>query len=155
MHIIRDTREQTGYLFTEQRFEGVKVSVKGLEIGDYSIAGAENLVAVERKSLPDLLMCLGTDRDRFERELRRARSLESFCVVVEGDWYKIEHKRYTSRMTPESAMQTILAFSCRYRCQFLFVGNSISGEYATFHFLRHYLRGKARYLEALQKAIGF
>lgn len=148
MHIVRDAREKTGYTFEGR---GVKLSIGTLETGDYTLAGCEHLVAVERKTIPDLIMCLGRERSRFERELRRARSLEAFAVVVEGTWEHLSAKRYRAQMDSHAAMQTIMAFSVRYRCQFLFCGD-IYGEFCTFNFLRHYLRGKKRYLEVLTQA---
>lgn len=153
MIFVRDTREKAGFDFVPPMYPDCQTVPGTLELGDYSIKGAENLVAVERKSLPDLIMCLGVERERFERELRRARALEAFCVVVEGTWADVKQGNYRSRMNPGSALQTILAFSCRYRCQFLFAGNHTEAEYATFGFLRHYARGKLRHLEALQKAM--
>ena len=41
-----------------------------LNVGDYSIAGLESVVAIERKSLPDLVACCGRERERFQRNRR-------------------------------------------------------------------------------------
>jgi len=84
MLIIQDSREQAPYAFTGPRYEGVTVKVGTLQTGDYSLHGLTDKVAVERKSLPDLVQCLGRERDRFERELQRAAALAAFCVVVEA-----------------------------------------------------------------------
>jgi len=72
--IIIDSREQTPLQFTR-----LEARVATLPSGDYSIAGLEELFAVERKSIPDLVACCtGQNRERFERELHRlqARFLE-------------------------------------------------------------------------------
>jgi ERCC4-type nuclease len=39
-----------------------------LATGDYSVKGLEHVVAVERKSLADLLGCVGQHRERFDRK---------------------------------------------------------------------------------------
>lgn len=67
--IAVDTREQAPY-----RFAGEPVASATLAAGDYSLAGLEHLIAVERKELGDLVGCMTHDRDRFKRELQRLRA---------------------------------------------------------------------------------
>ena len=58
---VVDTREQRPLDLTPLK------SVPGtLATGDYSVRGLEHVVAIERKSLDDLLGCIGRDRARFE-----------------------------------------------------------------------------------------
>ena len=57
-----------------------------LPTGDYSLKGLENIVAIERKSLGDLLCCVGSDRSRFDREIQRLLGYPTRAVVVEGFW---------------------------------------------------------------------
>ena len=66
MKIIIDTREQAPFAFRHERMDAT-TEPGTLAVGDYSLAGLEDRVAVERKSLPDLVMCLGRERERFER----------------------------------------------------------------------------------------
>ena len=66
--VIIDSREQAPLAFANLPSE-----VGTLDTGDYSIRGLEHLVAVERKSLDDLLGIVGRDRQRFRRELQRLR----------------------------------------------------------------------------------
>ena len=59
--VVVDSRESAPYRFENLPNEGRKLVVRsvtrGLKTGDYSIAGFEHRVAVERKSLPDLFNC--------------------------------------------------------------------------------------------------
>ncbi len=95
--VVCDTREQTPYAFDGLRCDEadgggpltVEVIRGGLKSGDYSIEGAENIAAVERKSVADLFSTLGQQRDRFERELNRLNQYRMAAVVVEGDWRAI------------------------------------------------------------------
>lgn len=77
--IIIDTREQTPWTFS--RFP---TECGTLPTGDYSIKGLTRLIVVERKSLPDLLGCIGHDRERFTAELQRLRGYRFRLVIIEG-----------------------------------------------------------------------
>ena len=55
LRVVCDSREQQPYTFAG--FPAV-VEVAGLEAGDYSLAGFERRVAIERKSIQDLVGCL-------------------------------------------------------------------------------------------------
>lgn len=104
-----DTREQRPYNFENPSEVGT------IPIGDYSIAGLENHIAIERKELNDLMGCLTTDRDRFECELFKGRSLDYFGLVLECSLSDLVNGHYRSEMNPKSAIQSLLAFSVRYR----------------------------------------
>ena len=82
MRIKIDTREQNPYAFKTPSEVGT------VPVGDYSISGLENHIAVERKELNDLIGCLTTDRERFERELHKGRGL-GLCIKgkYSTPWY--------------------------------------------------------------------
>lgn len=70
MIVVCDTREQKPYSF--EKWPDVEVQRGTLQAGDYSISEYEDMVAVERKSLDDLIGCLmAGNRERFERKLSR------------------------------------------------------------------------------------
>ena len=154
MKIVIDSREQLPFIFTGQRYEGVTTEPGALLIGDYSLAGLTDRVAVERKSLPDLIACLGRERDRFERELMRAAALDAFCVIVEADLATLLSGNYRSRLNPHAAAQSILAFTARYRVPFIFAGDRAGAEYLTHGFLYQYLQGVHKRLATIKKAHG-
>jgi hypothetical protein len=52
----------------------------------------------------------------------------------------VARHRYTSRMDPHAALQSILAFQVRYGCPFVFAGSRQGGEYVTFWTLQKYAR---------------
>ena len=78
--ILRDSREQAPFAFAGYP---CTVETAALASGDYSLRGFAARIAVERKSLADLVGCLGRDRERFQRELARLRGYDSAAVVVE------------------------------------------------------------------------
>jgi hypothetical protein len=74
--IIVDSREQKPF-----KFEGHTLIESKLEYGDYSLH-PNNKLAIERKSLSDFYGTLSGGRERFEKEIERARKLEGYIVVV-------------------------------------------------------------------------
>ncbi len=153
MRIIQDIREQLPYHFCA--FDDSEVRPGTLPTGDYSIEGLTDRVAVERKSLDDLVGCLtGEGRKRFEQELARARGLDAFAVVVEASFQDMAEGRYRSRMKPHAALQSVLALQVRYGVPFIWAGTRAGAEYAAFHFLRHYLREASIRYESIIKAHG-
>lgn len=143
MQIIIDTREQLPYRFQTPAVKGT------LPTGDYSISGLEDLIAIERKTLDDLISCLCDGRERFERELYRGKALDYFAVIIESSFTDIVSGDYRSKMTPKSAIQSILVFSVRYRLPIFFVENRDYGARVTESLLLKY----ARELEKKAKAV--
>lgn len=74
--IIVDSREQKPF-----KFEKYTLIESKLEYGDYSLH-PNNKLAIERKSLSDLYGTLSGGRERFEREIEKAKKLEGYIVVV-------------------------------------------------------------------------
>ncbi|MFC4679256.1 ERCC4 domain-containing protein [Desulfovibrio legallii] len=154
MRIVRDTREQRGYRFEGPAYADVTVEDGTLNVGDYSLAGLGDKVAVERKSLPDLVQCLGRERERFARELQRAVALDAFCVVVEASWQDLASGQYRSQLSPRAACQSVLSFMARLGISFIFAGNRSAAEYITAYFLRQYLEGARKRWATIVKAHG-
>jgi DNA excision repair protein ERCC-4 len=141
MLIVVDSREQAPFLFQGNKYREVEAIPGALPTGDYSLPGFENRVAVERKSLDDLVGCLmNSNRDRFERELFRAAPYDLFCVVVEASMEQIRNHQYQSLMKPKAVLQSMAAFQVRYRVPFAFCGGRAGAEYWTYSLLVKYLR---------------
>jgi len=147
--IIRDTREQSPLDFS--RYEA-EVQLGALEVGDYAPAGLGHLCALERKSVPDLVASLTWERERFERELRRARGLDAFAVVIEGSLGQVRRHEYRSQAKPHAVLQSMCAFSLRYSVTWIWADDPAGAAYFAFHFMRHFVReAEARYREIIKK----
>jgi len=121
--IVIDKREQ--HPFT---FQGIESDAKGsrrpmfiptkpgtLPSGDYSVAGLEHAVAVERKSLVDLYGTIGAGRDRFVRELERLDQMEFAAVVIEAGWPAIiGNPPPSSKVSPKVIYRSIIAWGQRF-----------------------------------------
>lgn len=153
MTILVDSREQAPWGFFG--YKDVVTEKTTLQTGDYSLAGFEKEIVIERKSLPDLIDCLGRSRDRFVRELDRARAYPSFAVIVEASWQQIAGGGYEhSNLNPVAACASIHAFVSRWNIPFLFVGNRINGEAFAHGYFLQFLRAKQRDLETALKQAG-
>ena len=118
--VIIDTREQLP-LFIERPPKGLVMVRDYLEVGDYSARGFEKGgITIERKTVPDLLNCLGNDRDRFKRELEKMRGYEWGAIVVEGTEANLYQYHDFSLMEPESVRQSVASIEIRYHVPFYF-----------------------------------
>ena len=138
MQILVDSREQNPFLF-----EGYQAApeLATLPVGDYSLPGFIDKVAIEKKELNDLISCLmNSNRERFEKELARARHYDLFVVVVEASLADVSQGRYRSEMKPQAALQSIITFMVRYGVSFVWAGNRAGAEYVTYSLLSKYLR---------------
>lgn len=107
--ILIDTREQAPFVFAE-----MPTRPKTLDTGDYSIAGLEHLIAVERKSIDDLLACCGRERDRFKRELQRLQAYRFRLLVVETDAAALEAGRWRSKLHSSHVLGSLAAWSAQF-----------------------------------------
>jgi predicted DNA-binding protein YlxM (UPF0122 family) len=115
--IVIDTREQQPLLFTD-----LPARVDTLRTGDYSLDGATEQFAVERKSLEDLIgCCVGENRERFERELHRLRGYRFRRLLVVSTEAEIERGKYRSQIAPKAILHTLRAFEVRYDVPVVFV----------------------------------
>lgn len=105
---IVDPREQRPWSLSPLKSE------RGtLYTGDYSVKGLENEIAIERKSLEDLLGCVGQSRDRFEHCVQRLLAYPVRAVIVEATWADLEAGAWRCKITPKSASGSVLGWVAR------------------------------------------
>lgn len=117
MKVVVDNREKKPW-----RFPGLdNVVYDTLDVGDYTLEGFEHVFAVERKSLNDLASSLGSERERFEDEVKRAQSMEEFAVVVESPRELVAAYQdskycpnYYSKLYPKTIISTEKSWTDRY-----------------------------------------
>lgn len=139
-----------------------------LQTGDYSVDGLQFCIALERKSLADLLGCIGNSRDRFEKCIERLLEFDSKVIIVESTWeYFLSgnwssfgprepggHKMHMgplSRIYPMAAIGSVLGWIER-GIPIIFAGNPQQASLCAARFL--YLAAKRRQSqEELQNAV--
>ena len=147
--LVQDTREKRGY---RELFSAYCV-IDTLEVGDYSVAGLTDRVAIERKSLQDLISSFTTGRKRFDTEFRKARSLEYFAVVVEArlsDVIRGDYER--SKANPSAIFESIMSWSCKYGTPFFLAeSRSLAGK-TTESLLQKYVRQFHQAVQEMERA---
>lgn len=129
--VIVDSREQKPY-----RFE--RMAVAALPAGDYSIQGLEGEVAIERKSRQDAYASLGAGRARFERELARLSRLKYAAIVVESTLPGFLTPPPFTTMNPKAAVNSLIAWSVKYRVCVFFAGDRVHAQALTRRLLEKY-----------------
>lgn len=175
--IIVDTAEQDGWTFNGILSDADKGSKRFYprwmrrslgrhphSLGDYSIAGAFGMVAIERKSKEDAWGTLlgwptGWEsdrnlpgrRDRFERELSNLNAIENAIVIVEAtltDCVKsiISWGKKSEYENGKIFYRTVLSYQQRFpRVQWMFLDDRRWAETYAFRYLhRFYRKNKER-----------
>lgn len=119
MKIIIDQKEQRPWTFPDD----IETEPGTLQTGDYTLKGLEELIAIERKELGDLVGCVTGERDRFKRELLRLRSYRCKCVIVEGALSDVIEHRYRALTTPESIIGSVASWQSKYDVPFVWAGD--------------------------------
>lgn len=131
---IVDSREKTPLDLSP-----IEQKVASLTCGDYSVYGLENHISVERKTLSDLVMCCGQERERFSKEMKRILSYQVRAVVVESTWDEVKAGVWRSQLTPNHVIGSVIGWSCS-GVPFFFAGTE--AKYIVSKILLHGARKK-------------
>ena len=118
--ILIDAREKMPLRFSER----VGTEICTLSTGDYSLAGATNRVAIERKSLSDLVACCGPERERFLDCCARLKEYEFRAVVVEASIDDVFAHAYRSRLLPQCVIGTVVALHVDHNVPTIWAGDT-------------------------------
>lgn len=102
--VLVDTREQRPWAFPPER---VAVVPAALRAGDYTVAGLQDRVAIERKSLGDLVNTFFHGWLRFRKELNRLSALDVAVIAVEANIGDVYTHRYESEALPSAVLGRI------------------------------------------------
>lgn len=105
---IVDTREPPHTAWDLSPLQSIRAK---LDCGDYSVQGLEDFCTIERKALPDLLACIGTERVRFSECIDRMLKMPSKVIIVESTWeYFLSGKWSAHYDGPPQPLAPILKF---------------------------------------------
>ena len=107
--LLIDTREQDPFEFSRFRgwFEGIEK--RALKLGDYSIAGLEEVCAVERKGLSDLVQSFSSNRPAFVERLRAISCLPHRLLVITASLSQIKSPYPHCQVNPNRVVQSLVA----------------------------------------------
>lgn len=139
--VVVDTREQKGFAYTFKRFPKWFAGVERakLRVGDYSVKGMEARLAIERKSLADLVNSVIGDRTRFLAQCKCLAALERKAIVVEAGLAQAKSPYPESQAHPNAVVGTLLALQERWGIQVIWCDNAELAEETVAHILsKHY-----------------
>jgi ERCC4-type nuclease len=151
--VLVDTREQNPFNFS--RFDGwfAGVEKKALKLGDYSIAGLEELCVVERKDLSDLVHSFTAERPAFISRLRRMSTYPQRLLVITAPLSTVKSSYPFSNASPNRIMQSLVAMLAGWNVPFVCtetheLGEEIVASYLYQVHLYHWLEsnGHGRFL---------
>jgi DNA excision repair protein ERCC-4 len=118
-----DSREQLPWSFA-----GLETVTKKLDQGDYSVVGLESRLAIERKSVADLVGSLSSGRERFVREMDRLAGYERAVIIVEGTIDELIAGLYRSKLRPSSVVGSIGSIFARWGVPTITCGSRENAE---------------------------
>jgi DNA excision repair protein ERCC-4 len=99
------------------------------------LAGLEETVAVERKTLDDFVSTVIHQRARFRRELSKLAGYRASCVVVEAGLLEALQGRYRGGAHPNAVLGSALSIILDHQIPVFFCSN----RQAACHFVQAYL----------------
>jgi ERCC4-type nuclease len=126
--LVVDTREQNPFDFS--RFQGwfSGVERRALKLGDYSIAGLEDVCVVERKDLSDLVRSFTVERAVFVTRLRQMAKYPHCLLVVTAALSQVKSPYPHSTVNPNQITQSLLAVLAGLRVAFICTETHEMGE---------------------------
>jgi ERCC4-type nuclease len=121
---VIDTREQQPLDLSPLRTTNGTLST-----GDYSVVGLESVIALERKSLADLVACVGRERERFDREVQRLLAYPVRAIVVEACWGETELGQWRGKVTPNAVLGSLMGWTAAGLPVVLIDDHSSAGRY--------------------------
>jgi ERCC4-type nuclease len=142
--VIIDTREKNPFSFV--RFHGwfARIDRRPLALGDYAVAGLEDICTVERKDLSDLVHSLTVERPAFVDRLRRMSRYPNRLLVITAALSQVKSPYPHSPASPNRITQSLIAALAGLNVPFLCVethelGEEMVASYLYQVFLYHWL----------------
>jgi len=126
--VVIDSQEHMGYRF--ERFSNWFAGTihKRLPIGDYTILGMEDELAIERKTLPDLVKSIIQEREGFIEKWERLSAFRKKGLVIEGSLSSLKTPYEDSQAHPNAVLGSLLAAQERWDIPVYFLDNLLLSE---------------------------
>ena len=116
--VLVDTREQHPFPLLANHPNWISGEKHvALKTGDYSIEGMEQLLALERKNLADIVACTVTDRQRFLRCCQRLAKFRWKAILIEASYEDLKRDRQEygveSEVHPNAVVGTLDAIEAK------------------------------------------
>ena len=151
--VLVDTREQNPFNFSRFRGWFAGIEKRALALGDYSIAGLEEVCAVERKDLTDLVHSCTADRAAFVNRLRLMARYPHRLLVITSPLSQVksryEHTNFDPNRVTQFLIATLVGLQVPFVCSETHeLGEELLGSYLYQVHLYHWLESNdhGRYL---------
>jgi ERCC4-type nuclease len=151
--LLVDTREQNPFDFSRFRGWFAGIEKKALPLGDYSIAGLEDVCVVERKDLSDLVHSCAVDRAAFVNRLQLMAGYPHRLLVVTSPLSQVKSRYSHTNFDPNRVTQFLVAVLAGLQVPFVCsetheLGEELVGSYLYQVHLYHWLEsnGYGRFL---------
>ena len=126
--VVIDSQEHMGYRF--ERFSNWFAGTihKRLPVGDYTILGMEDELAIERKTLPDLVKSIIQEREGFIEKCERLSAFRKKSLVIEGSLSLLKTPYEDSQAHPNAVLGSLLAAQERWDIPVYFLDNFLLAE---------------------------
>jgi ERCC4-type nuclease len=142
--LLVDSREQNPFNFS--RFKGwfAGIEKKALAVGDYSVAGLEDICTVERKDLSDLVRSSTVERATFIKRLRLMAQYPHRLLVITSTLSQIKSRYAHANVDPNRTTQFLIAVLAGLQVPFVCtetheLGEELVGSYLYQVHLYHWL----------------
>lgn len=127
--VLIDSKEKMPFTFALYPNWIAGEKIHNLPTGDYSVEGQEDLIILERKTVPELAVTLFSYRERFIRECHRLAEFKHKAIIIEGSYKDILDKSSyygLSDVYPNSVSGTLDAIEARFGIQIIYTSTTKS-----------------------------
>ena len=145
--VLIDHREKMPFFIDkvgDDNFPDLNIEWGHMQTGDYTLKGynetcTKESIVIERKSLNDLFMSTGKNRQRLINEFERMMDYSFAALVIEADYRTIiKNPPPESGMNPKAVFRSLIAFSQRYNLHVYPCPNRQFAEKTTYLILRRF-----------------
>jgi ERCC4-type nuclease len=126
--VLVDTREQNPLDFSRFTSWFGGIEKKALGLGDYTIAGLEDVCVIERKDLDDLVHSFTVERPVFIDRIRRMSFYPHRLLVVTAPLSQVKSPYPHSNVNPNRVLQSLIAVLAGLRVPFISTETHELGE---------------------------
>ncbi len=104
--------------------DSIAVARGPLGAGEYSLRGAEHVVAIAHRSLGELAHACGRDRVRLLEHVERLRARPVRALVIDADMDGVLARSYSAEVHPAAVVGTLIKFSSDWQVPVWFAGDA-------------------------------
>lgn len=133
--IIIDTREKNPW-----EFPLFRIQRKALKFGDYSIAGYEKHIIIERKSVTDLFNSFIKTRKRMIIRLEEMGKFQCSALIIEGDIWDVIKGTKRSQVNGKLLFGSVCTLCASSGISLMMAGNRLNAQMTAQYLMEGFIR---------------